>query len=153
MKFGESRHGNLTIAVPRAPRARLFIASIVTSLGFSAVYLFIAFPDYFRVGGILVAGTAIVLVVWKLLPASTIEFDANHGAVLRDGRRVARFSEIEFVELTVPALEREGPCVVALRLGGANSLVLGYTDDEVEASTAAAKVAGALDRPVRAADA
>jgi len=45
-----------------------------------------------------------------------VEFDAGHGNVLKDGWRVARFGEIECVQLSERGLGEEALYVVELRL-------------------------------------
>ena len=68
-----------------------------------------------------------------------MEFDAGHGNVLKDGWRVARFGEIECVQLSERGLGKEALYVVELRLADGALLFLGHTRDQMEAASAAAR--------------
>jgi predicted RND superfamily exporter protein len=128
LKVGQNRRGNLTVTVPRTGRTWIFLASSIASIGFAAAWFFMRFPDTARAGVALLVGLLILLIVWALLPASTVEFDVRRGVVLK-------------------------PYFVELRIGQGPALLLGYTRDQVDASILAAHVGGAIDRPVRVAGA
>jgi hypothetical protein len=129
----------------------MFLASSIGAIGFAAGSFFIAYPDWFRVGITLLVGLLLVLIVWWMLPSSTVEFDVRKGVVLKDGRRIARIADIDCVLITEPAIGTEEPYFVELRHGTGPALLLGYTKDQVDASSLAARVAGAIDRPVKVA--
>ena len=151
VNLAQSRRGNLVISVPRTGRTWLFLASALGALGLGAASLFSAFPQWARLGGTLIAGSALALIAWRLLPAARVEFDAGHGNVLKDGWRVARFGEIECVQLSERGLGKEALYVVELRLADGALLFLGHTRDQMEAASAAARVSGAVGRPVKVA--
>jgi hypothetical protein len=134
--------------VPRAGRGWLALASIAGSLGLAAGSLFSAFPHWARMGGMLIAGSALLLLVWRILPLRTLTFDTRKGVVLKDGQAVARLAEIVCVQLTQRGIGEEALYLVELRLAGGAPLFLGYTKDEIEASSAAAQISGAIGRPV-----
>ena len=139
----------LTLKVPRSGRTWLFLASIAGTAGLAAGSLFAAFPRWAPTGGLLIAGLAIALVVWRIWPHGTVKFDTRKGLVLKDGRPVARFGQIECVQITEPPIGKEKPWIVELCLAEGAPLFLGYTNDQIEAASLAARVAGAVDRPVR----
>ena len=143
------RHGGfVTVTVPRAGRTWLALAAVVGSVGISAASLFSAFPQWALAGGLLIATAALMLIVWRILPPATVKFDTRKGEVLKDGRPVARLAEVVAVQLTERGLGERAYYIVELRLAGGGLLFLGHTKDEIEASSAAAQVSGAIDRPV-----
>jgi hypothetical protein len=152
VKFGQSRRGNLTLSVPRAARSWLLLAPLTLSLAFATAWIVVKYPEWSRPGAVLLGGWIVALVVWKLLPDGTLEFDARNGMVLRDGRRIARIADIECVQISVQGIGEDAAYLVELRAGGEAPLLLGFTRDESEASIAAARIAGAVDRPVKAGD-
>jgi len=151
VNIAQSRRGNLVISVPRTGRTWLFLVSLVAAIGLGAASFFSAFPQWARLGGTLIAGSALALFVWRLLPSGRVEFDARNGNVLKDGWRVARFGEIECVQLTERGLGEQALYVVERRLAGGALLFLGYSKDQIEAASAAARVRGAVGRPVEVA--
>lgn len=142
-------NANLVISVPRTGRTWLALVSTTGALGLGAGSIFSAFPGWARAGGVLIAAAALVLIGWWLLPSGRLEFDLGRGLLLRDGRKLARIADIECVRISEPAIgDENAPYLVELLCDGAPLLVVGYTKDEVEASTLAARIAGALGRPV-----
>lgn len=151
MKLTESRRGNLVVSVPRTGRTWIILASSAVAVLIPVFWLLLIFPSWQRQIVTLAIGLGLFLLAWRLLPAGTVEFDARNGVVWKDGRRIARFAEIECVELQQMAMSEETSAyMVELRLAG-GALYLGYTDDEVEAASAAARVAGVVGRPVKVA--
>lgn len=142
-------NANLVIRVPRTGRTWLFLVSLVGLVGLSAGALFAEFPGWARAGGVLLAAAALVLIAWKLLPDARLEIDAGRGLLLKDGRKLARIADIDCVRITEPPIaEEEGNYLVELVRGGEPLLLVGYSKEQVEAASLAARVAGALGRPV-----
>jgi hypothetical protein len=142
-------NANLVIPAPRTGRTWLALASTIGALGMGAGAIFTAFPDWARTGGVFIAGAALVLAGWWLLPAGRLEFDLGRGLLLRDGHRLARLADIECVRITEPGIADENaPYLVELCRDGEPLVLVGHTRDEVEASSLAARIAGALGRPV-----
>jgi hypothetical protein len=142
-------NANLVISVPRTGRTWLALVSTVGALGLGAGAIFTAFPGWTRTGGLLIAAAALALIGWWLLPAGRLEFDLGRGLLLKDGRKLARIADIDCVRITEPGIgDEDAPYLVELLRGGEPLLLVGYTKDEVEASSLAARVATALGRPV-----
>jgi len=142
------RGGFVTVTVPRAGRGWLVLASLAGSIGLAAASLFSAFPHWARVGGMLIAGTALLLLVWRILPPRMLTFDTRKGVVLEGGQAVARLADVVCVQLTQRGIGEEALYLVELRLAGGELLFLGYTKEEIDASSAAAQISGAVGRPV-----
>ena len=143
------RGGFVTVTAPRTGRTWLALAAVVGSVGISAASLFNAFPQWALAGGLLIAGAALTLIVWRVLPPATVKFDTRRGEVLKDGQPVARLADVVAVQLTERGLGEHAYYIVELRLADGGLLFLGHTRDEIEASSAAAQVSGAIGRPVQ----
>ena len=139
---------DLTLSVPRTGRTWLLLASLAFPLSYATAQLIVSFPQWQRAGIALLFGFGIVLVVWRLLPNGTLVFDAEKGIIMKDGRRLARFADIESVQITEPPLGEKQPYVVELRRPGMPPILVGHADEQIEAASLAARVAGAIDRPV-----
>jgi len=146
--------GQLTVPVPRlqhviaalllAATAALLIVWIVQDPAAGA-----DLPPGFRIGAAAFCGLFAVAFAWQSGFARPLVFDAQRAAIVRGERVVARFAEVQHVELLERRSRNHTHWRVRVCLSGSRRIDLGVQRADIDADLAAARVATALGKPVR----
>jgi hypothetical protein len=157
MELATNSRGNLTVAEPVVlywllATVMAFAAMLLAGWMWAEPGAIDGQPGWFRPLALSLSALASLgIAAWARF-GKPIEFDRRRQAVVRGQRVVAPYAEIIHVELREVSTEnnRTSYRVLLARKGkGALRIDLGPIPNDLDASTAAAKIATAIDRPVQ----
>jgi len=147
-------HGHLYLGIPRI---RYVIAAVLLGLAALLFATWIAkdpvgggeFPNWFRIFSLIFCAVSAIGFGWWSAYGSPLEFNARLKCVVRGKRTIARFADVDHVEILEKQAVRYVFYRVRLRLKRSRSIDLGPKRSQFDASTMAADIARVMDKPVQ----
>lgn len=154
MRIERNAHGQLCVAVPRAGYGALagvlLIAAAALSLGWADWFIReIDLPLRVRWIAWAFCGVFGVALLVQALWGRPLIFDPKRAALVRGSRVVARFADVQAVELREVRGDDGRFFQVRLQLVHGRSVLVARTSSDIDADWAAARVGEAVGQPVK----
>jgi hypothetical protein len=154
MPLETNARGHLYLGIPRI---KYVISAALLSL---AALLFAAWiandpvgggglPGWFRMFSLIFCAASAIGFGWWSAYGSPLEFDERLKCLVRGKRTIARFADVDHVEILEKRAVNYVFYRVILRLKRSRNMDLGPQRSQIDASTMAADIARVIDRPVR----
>ena len=106
-------------------------------------------PNWFRVSALIFCAASAIGFAWWSEYGSPLEFDEGLKCLVRGQRVIARFAEMDHVEILERRTRNFVFYRVSLRLNRSGKIDLGTQGSGLDASAMAASIATVIDKPVR----
>ena len=155
MPLDTNAQGNLYLEIPRI---QYLISALLLGLAALLFAAWIAkypaghaeFPNGFRFFSLIFCAASAIGLGWWSAYGSPLEFDERLQCLVRGQRVIARFADVDHVEILEKRTTHNFVFYrVTLRLNRSRNIDLGTQRSQIDASTMAADIARAIDKPVR----
>ena len=139
------------------PRVQYLISALL--LGLTAVLFAVwiakdpagdgVLPNWFRVSAVVFCAASAIGLAWWSIYGLPLEFDERRKCLVRGQRVVAKFADMDHVEILERRTRNYVFYRVSLCLARSRKIDLGAQGSGIDASTMAARISTAIDKPVQ----